>query len=69
MDDNGITGHVDGQAAATFIKNDDVLRRVRGLGLHYGQGFRLSQPQSLDTLTPAAVELDTGRIGGNQTEH
>jgi hypothetical protein len=51
---------------ATFIENDDTLRRVRGRGIHYGQGFRLSQPQSLETLTPAAVELNTGRIGGNQ---
>lgn len=50
---------------ATFIENDDALRRVRSLGIHYGQGFRLSRPQPLATLTPAAVELDTGRIGGN----
>lgn len=51
---------------ATFIENDDTLRRVRGLGIHYGQGFRLSQPQPLATLTPAMVELNTGRIGGAQ---
>ena len=54
---------------ATFIENDDTLRRVRGLGIHYGQGFRLSKPQPLDTLTPAAVELETGRIGGDRAEH
>lgn len=49
---------------ATFIENDDTLRKVRTLGIHFGQGFRLSQPQPLAALTPAAVELSTGRIGG-----
>ncbi|WP_166262269.1 EAL domain-containing protein [Marinobacter salicampi] len=49
---------------ATFIENDEAMRKVRGLGIHYGQGFRLSRPRPLAELTPVAVELDTGRIGG-----
>lgn len=49
---------------ATFIENDEALRKVRSLGIHYGQGFRLSRPRPLEELTPVAVELDTGRIGG-----
>jgi diguanylate cyclase (GGDEF)-like protein len=49
---------------ATFIENDDALRKVRTLGIHYGQGYRLFRPQPLDELTPAAVDLTTGRIGG-----
>lgn len=49
---------------ATFIENDDALRKARTLGIHFGQGFRLSRPQPLDALTPAAVDLTTGRIGG-----
>lgn len=49
---------------ATFIENDEALRRVRSLGIDFGQGFRLSRPQPLEALTPAAVELETGRIGG-----
>ena len=49
---------------ATFIESDDALRKVRTLGIHYGQGYRLFRPQPLDELTPAAVDLTTGRIGG-----
>ncbi|TNE77950.1 MAG: EAL domain-containing protein, partial [Gammaproteobacteria bacterium] len=49
---------------ATFIENDDTLRKVRTLGIHYGQGFRLSRPQPLAELKPVAVDLSTGRIGG-----
>ena len=48
---------------ATFIENDDTLRQVRKLGIHFGQGFRLSMPQPLENLAPATVELSTGKIG------
>lgn len=49
---------------ATFIENDETLKKVRTLGIHYGQGFRLSPPKPLAELTPVAVDLSTGRIGG-----
>lgn len=49
---------------ATFIENDDTLRKVRTLGIHYGQGYRLYRPRPLKELKPAAVDLTTGRIGG-----
>jgi len=49
---------------ATFIENDDTLRHVRTLGIHYGQGYRLFRPKPLSALKPAAVDLATGRIGG-----
>jgi diguanylate cyclase (GGDEF)-like protein len=49
---------------ATFIESDDTLRKVRTLGIHYGQGFRLYRPRPLNELKPAAVDLSTGRIGG-----
>lgn len=49
---------------ATFIESDDTLRKVRAMGIHFGQGYRLSRPQPLAELTPAAVDLPTGRIGG-----
>ena len=49
---------------ATFIENDDTLRKVRTLGIHYGQGFRLYRPRPLEELTPAEVTLSTGKIGG-----
>ncbi|MEC7815100.1 MAG: EAL domain-containing protein [Pseudomonadota bacterium] len=52
------------ETVATFIENDDALRRVRALGVHFGQGFRLSHPQPLEELSPASVELSTGRVGG-----
>jgi len=49
---------------ATFIEDDDTLRKARTLGVHYGQGFRLSRPRPLDELKPAEVRLSTGNIGG-----
>jgi len=49
---------------ATFIENDDTLRKVRTLGIHYGQGFRLYRPRPLEELKPAEVTLTTGKIGG-----
>lgn len=49
---------------ATFIENDDTLRKVRTIGIHYGQGFRLGRPRPLDELKPAEVRLSTGNIGG-----
>ncbi|MBK1887982.1 EAL domain-containing protein [Marinobacter sp. DY40_1A1] len=49
---------------ATFIENDDILRKVRTLGIHFGQGFRLGPPKPLAELKPVAVDLPTGRIGG-----
>src|SRR5690554_7989478 len=52
------------ETVATFIENDETLRKVRTLGIHFGQGFRLAEPQPLEQLKPAVVELSTGRIGG-----
>jgi len=52
------------ETVATFIENDETLRRVRTLGIHFGQGYRLARPQPLEELKPAVVELSTGRIGG-----
>ncbi len=49
---------------ATFIEDDETLRRVRTLGIHFGQGFRLHRPRPLAELTPAVVQLQTGPIGG-----
>lgn len=49
---------------ATFIENDDILKKVRTLGIHFGQGFRLCPPKPLAELAPVAVDLSTGRIGG-----
>lgn len=49
---------------ATYIENDEILRKVRTLGIHYGQGFRIGAPKPLAELKPVAVDLSTGRIGG-----
>ncbi|MBU2872507.1 EAL domain-containing protein [Marinobacter salexigens] len=49
---------------ATYIENDEILQKVRTLGIHYGQGFRISSPKPLAELRPVAVDLSTGRIGG-----
>lgn len=52
------------ETVATFIESDGALRRVRALGVHFGQGFRLSRPRPLQELTPASAELGAGRIRG-----
>jgi diguanylate cyclase (GGDEF)-like protein len=43
---------------ATVIEDDETLRQVRRLGIHFGQGFRLSRPQPLQQLAPVTVDLD-----------
>lgn len=48
---------------ATYIENDDTLRKVRTLGIHYGQGHRLSRPRPLTELTAASVPLECGPAG------
>lgn len=52
------------ETVATFIESDETLRKVRTLGIHFGQGYRLSRPRPLAELKPASVSLSTGRIGG-----
>jgi len=52
------------ETVATFIESDKTLQKVRTLGIHFGQGYRLAEPRPLESLAPAAVELSTGRIGG-----
>ncbi|SFM01376.1 EAL domain-containing protein [Marinobacter zhejiangensis] len=46
---------------ATFIENDDTLRKARTLGLHFGQGYRLHKPQPLEALAP--VQWDVPQAG------
>ncbi|MEQ5836632.1 EAL domain-containing protein [Marinobacter sp. NFXS9] len=48
---------------ATFIESDETLRQVRRLGIHFGQGFRITAPRPIQDLAPAAVDLSVGRIG------
>lgn len=52
------------ETVATFIENDETLRKVRTLGIHFGQGFRLAEPKPLEQLKPAVVALSTGLTGG-----
>ncbi|MFO8141385.1 MAG: EAL domain-containing protein [Marinobacter sp.] len=51
------------ETVATFIESDETLRKVRTLGIHFGQGYRLSRPRPLAELQPAAVNPGTGRMG------
>ncbi|MGM0450292.1 MAG: EAL domain-containing protein [Pseudomonadota bacterium] len=37
---------------APFIEDDATLRKVRELGLHFGQGYRLTSPELLNELAP-----------------
>lgn len=51
------------ETVATFIESDETLRKVRTLGIHFGQGYRLSRPRPLAELKPGAIHLGTGRFG------
>lgn len=37
---------------APFIESDDTLRRMRTMGIHFGQGYRLARPRPLADLAP-----------------
>ena len=41
---------------APFIEDDEALREVRRLGIHFAQGFRLMPPRPLAELEPRAYE-------------
>ena len=47
---------------APFIEDEATLRKVRELGLHFGQGYRLTQPEMLNELAPSEQTV-TGRTG------
>ena len=52
----------DAVTVAPFIEDEATLRKVRELGLHFGQGYRLTQPELLNELAPPehAVPGKTG---------
>ncbi|NCF80705.1 MAG: EAL domain-containing protein, partial [Proteobacteria bacterium] len=44
-------GHLLGkQTIAEFVENDDILARVRDLGVDYAQGFGIEKPVLLESL-------------------
>lgn len=50
----------DAVTVAPFIEDDITLRKVRELGLHFGQGFRLTRPELLSDLAPATTAGNRG---------
>ena len=47
---------LDIRAIAEFVENPDTLRKLRGIGVHYAQGFGISRPQRLGTRAPQDVQ-------------
>lgn len=45
---------------APFIEDDATLRKVRELGLHFGQGYRLTAPELIEELAPPAYKPGSG---------
>jgi EAL domain-containing protein (putative c-di-GMP-specific phosphodiesterase class I) len=43
------------QTAAEFVDNDEVLKRLTCMGMHYAQGFLLHKPAPIDDLIGVAV--------------
>ncbi|TDT44326.1 diguanylate cyclase (GGDEF)-like protein [Halospina denitrificans] len=52
----------DAVTVAPFIEDEATLKKVRELGLHFGQGYRLTQPELLNELAPPE-KTATGRTG------
>lgn len=50
------------QTIACFVENDETLREVRRLGIHFAQGFRLGSLKPLDELAPVQLDLSTIRM-------
>ena len=38
------------KTVAEFVENDDILVKLRGLGVDYTQGYAIGQPRSLEEL-------------------
>ncbi|MDX5299873.1 MAG: EAL domain-containing protein, partial [Gammaproteobacteria bacterium] len=49
------------KTVALYIEDDDILKEVRRMGVHFGQGFRLANPRPLDELAPVTLEHGQGR--------
>ncbi len=44
-------GHVMGmETIAEFVENDDILQRLKEIGIDYAQGYGIGKPQPIDTL-------------------
>lgn len=39
---------------AEFIESDDMLECLKGIGIHYGQGYALGKPESVNEVTSVA---------------
>lgn len=50
----------DAVTVAPFIEDDATLRKVRELGLHFGQGYRLTAPELLNELAPPSQPDNRG---------
>ena len=49
-------GHVMGmRTIAEFVENEDILKRMRDIGIDFGQGFHLHQPESFTALAARRV--------------
>ena len=35
------------QTIAEFVKNNDVIKKLRSIGVNYAQGYGIHQPESL----------------------
>jgi len=44
------------QTIAPFIEDEATLRAVRQIGIHFGQGYWLAAPKSLEELAPPSLE-------------
>jgi EAL domain-containing protein (putative c-di-GMP-specific phosphodiesterase class I) len=46
-------GHVLGmKTIAEFVENDDILNRLKDIGIDYAQGYRIEKPHPIDDLLP-----------------
>jgi EAL domain-containing protein (putative c-di-GMP-specific phosphodiesterase class I) len=45
------------ETMAEFVENDDVLKKLKKLGVHYAQGYGISKPCPLESISPYYAAL------------
>jgi EAL domain-containing protein (putative c-di-GMP-specific phosphodiesterase class I) len=49
-------GHVMGKKTiAEFVENDDILARIREIGVDFAQGYGIARPAPLEEIRPVII--------------
>ncbi len=61
-------GHIMGmETIAEFVETDEIMERLRQLGVDYAQGYAISRPQPIDTILNSASASPATTVDREQT--